>query len=59
MIVARTADLESHLRQRLAKKQLLLMTHVVVGYPSFYAKLGDARGDGQSGGGAGRAPAAF
>lgn len=30
-------DLESHLRQRLAKKPLLLMTHLVVGYPSLDA----------------------
>jgi tryptophan synthase alpha chain len=37
MTVARTTGLESHLRQRLAKKSLLLMTHVVVGYPSFHA----------------------
>jgi len=37
MTVARTAGLESHLRQRLAKKPLLLMTHVVVGYPSLDA----------------------
>src|SRR5689334_6748858 len=37
MTVARTAGLESHLRQRLAKKPLLLMTHLVVGYPSLDA----------------------
>lgn len=30
----RTAGLESHLRERLAKKPVLLMMHVVVGYPS-------------------------
>lgn len=34
MTDGRTASLESDLRQRLAKKPVLLMTHVVVGYPS-------------------------
>lgn len=33
----RTAELESDLRLRLTKKPLLLMTHVVVGYPSLEA----------------------
>lgn len=38
MTGARTAGLESHMRQQLAnKKPLLLMTHVVVGYPSLDA----------------------
>jgi len=37
MTGARTAGLESHVRERLAKKPLLLMAHVVVGYPSLDA----------------------
>ncbi len=37
MTVSRTAGLDHHLRQRLAQKPLLLMTHVVVGYPSLNA----------------------
>lgn len=37
MIDDRTAGLESYLRERLAKKPLLLMTHLVVGYPSLDA----------------------
>jgi tryptophan synthase alpha chain len=37
MIVAPTSGLETQLRQRLAKKPLLLMTHLVVGYPSLEA----------------------
>jgi tryptophan synthase alpha chain len=37
MSVTRTAGLESYLRQRLAQKPLLFMTHVVVGYPSLEA----------------------
>jgi tryptophan synthase alpha chain len=37
MTGARRAGLESHLRQRLTKKRLLLMTHAVVGYPSLDA----------------------
>jgi len=37
MTVIRTATLESQLRQRLASKPLLLMTHLVVGYPSLDA----------------------
>ena len=32
-----TKGLESHLRQRLMQRPLLLMTHVVVGYPSLDA----------------------
>jgi len=32
-----TTGLESHLRQRLEQRTLLLMTHVVVGYPSLDA----------------------
>ena len=31
---ARTVGLERHIRERLAKKPLLLMAHAVVGYPS-------------------------
>jgi len=34
---ARTRGLERHVRERLAKKPLLLMAHVVVGYPSLDA----------------------
>ena len=37
MNVHQTTNLESQLRQRLAKKPLLLMTHLVVGYPSLEA----------------------
>lgn len=31
--------LEKHLRQRLAERDILLMTHIVLGYPSFDASL--------------------
>jgi tryptophan synthase alpha subunit len=37
MTVTGKVDLASHLRQRLEKKPLLLMTHLVVGYPSLDA----------------------
>ena len=31
--------LESHIRERLAEKKILLMTHIVIGYPSLKASL--------------------
>jgi tryptophan synthase alpha chain len=37
MTVTQKVGLESHLRRRLEKKPLLLMTHLVVGYPSLEA----------------------
>jgi tryptophan synthase alpha chain len=37
MTVTRKVDLASHLSRQLAKKPLLLMTHLVVGYPSLDA----------------------
>lgn len=37
MTGARSGALEGHVRERLAKKSLLLMTHAVVGYPSLDA----------------------
>lgn len=37
MTAVRNAGLEHHLRQRLAEKPVLLMTHLVVGYPSLEA----------------------
>ena len=37
MTGARSGGLEGHVRERLAKKRLLLMTHAVVGYPSLDA----------------------
>lgn len=37
MITKKSSSLEKYLQQRLAKKPLLLMTHLVAGYPSFEA----------------------
>ena len=37
MTDAKTAGLESHVREQLAKKPLLLMAHTVIGYPSLDA----------------------
>ena len=36
---ARDYVLESYIRERLKKKDILLMTHIVLGYPSFEASM--------------------
>jgi tryptophan synthase alpha chain len=36
--------LESYLRKKLDEKEILLMTHIVLGYPSFHRSHGGVRG---------------
>ena len=41
--------IESYIRTQREKKEILLMTHIVIGYPSLRGLLQDCTGDGRGG----------